>query len=475
MHHCHRSPRFGYTPNMHINTTAIIPAVLLLTLPPTLPAALAQNDPPTLPAKVMAEITPKSIHSHVEHLASFGTRHSLSETESDTRGIGAARRWIFAQFNDYSAAAGDTLETAIERFEQPPMRRVPRAVEMANVVAILPGSLPGSKDRLYYVIGHYDSRNGDGSDATGDAPGANDDASGTAVVMELARVLADEKLDATIVFMATVGEEQGLLGARYHADTAAAQGYDVRAVLSNDIVGDPSGPDKADGTPRMADHQIRVLSEGLPRNASAEQLARLRSLSQESDSSSRQLARFINDVAILHDTAVKPMLVFRPDRFLRGGDHTPFNENGFAAVRLSEVFENYTRQHQNVREIDGRPYGDVPEYVDAEYLANVARLNAAAIVHLANAPSSPANARIITARLANDTTIRWDPAPEIDVAGYEIVWRRTTSPVWTGSIDVGTVTDYTIDMSKDNYFFGVRTYDQDGYKSPVSFPSAARR
>ncbi len=461
---------------MHINTPTAFASSILVSLGWT---GLAPGQPvaerPALVTRVMGEITAESIHGHVEHLASFGTRHSLSETESDTRGIGAARRWILSRFNAFSDAAGGTLDSRIERFEQPPSRRVPVAVEMANVVAILPGSLLGAEDRLYYVIGHYDSRNGDGSDAEGDAPGANDDASGTAVVLELARVLADEKLDSTIVFMATVGEEQGLLGARYHSDTAAAQGQDVRAVLSNDIVGDPSGPDKADGTPRRADTQIRVLSEGIPRNASAERLARLRSLSQESDSSSRQLARFVSEIAILHDTAVKPMLVFRPDRFLRGGDHTPFNENGFAAVRLTEIFENYTRQHQNVREVDGRPYGDVPEFVEAEYLANVARLNVAAIIHLANAPSSPANARIITARLANDTTIRWDASPESDVAGYEIVWRRTTSPVWTGSVDVGTVTDYTIDMSKDNYFFGVRSYDKDGYKSPVSFPAASRR
>ncbi|MCH7792985.1 MAG: M28 family metallopeptidase [Planctomycetes bacterium] len=437
--------------------------------------SLTEPEPPAQATRVMARITAESIHGHVVHLANFGTRHTLSETESQTRGIGAARRWIKARFEGFSADGGETLDVSFERFEQSPMRRVPEAAELVNVVAVLPGSMPEAAGRLYYVIGHYDSRNGDGMDAQGDAPGANDDGSGTAVVLELARVLAGERLDATVVFMATAGEEQGLLGARHHAAQALARGADIRGVLSNDIVGDPSGPALADGTAREARGLIRVMSEGIPRDGSAEELGRIRSLSGESDSVSRQLARFIAEVAELHGTSVRPMLVFRPDRFLRGGDHTAFNQHGYAAVRFTEVYEDYSRQHQDITEVDGRAYGDVAEYVDAGYLADVARLNAAAIVHLANAPSVPGNARIITARLSNDTTLRWEASPEPDTAGYEIVWRETTSPVWTDSVDVGNVTEYTIELSKDNHFFGVRAYDGEGYKSPVAFPVAARR
>lgn len=447
----------------------------MIVLAVSLCPAVTEPDPPAQATRVMARITAESIYGHVERLAGFGTRHTLSETESETRGIGAARRWIKARFEQFSAEGGDSLDVSFERFEQSPMRRVPEPAELVNVVAVLRGSMPEAAGRLYYVIGHYDSRNGDGMDAEGEAPGANDDGSGTALVMELARVLAGERLDATVVFMATVGEEQGLLGARHHAAQAFARGADIRGVLSNDIVGDPSGPMRADGTARDARGQIRVMSEGIPRGASAEELGRIRSLSGESDSSSRQLARYIAEVAELHGTAVRPMLVFRPDRFLRGGDHLAFNEQGYAAVRFTEVYEDYSRQHQNVTEVDGRAYGDVSEFVDGEYLADVARLNAAAIVHLANAPSTPGNARIITARLANDTTLRWEASPELDTAGYEIVWRETTSPVWTDSVDVGDVTEYTIELSKDNYFFGVRAYDGEGYRSPVAFPAAARR
>jgi len=424
--------------------------------------------------RVIGEVEPATAKGFVEKLAAFGTRHSLSTTESDTRGVGAARRWILSEFQKFARDSDGRMQVQFERFEQPATRRVPEPVEMANVVAILPGKMPEASSRYYYVIGHYDSRNGSAMDSEGDAPGANDDASGTSVVMECARILADEELDATVVFMATQGEEQGLLGARYHAARAASLGIDVRAVLSNDIVGDPTGPAKEDGTPRMARDVIRVLSEGIPRNASAQELAMIRALSAESDSKSRQLARYMLEVAELHDLAVKPMLVFRPDRFLRGGDHTPFNENGYAAVRLSEVYENYTRQHQNIREVDGRPYGDTAEFVDAGYLGDVARLNAATIVHLANAPSEPGNARIITAELTNSTTIRWDASPEPDVAGYEIVWRRTTEPTWTESLDVGDVTEATVELSKDNWFFGVRAYDSDGYRSQVVFPVAGR-
>ena len=438
------------------------------------------DKPPALPDQVMAEISPESAKGFVDRLVSFGTRHTLSDTESDTRGIGAARRWIKSEFERFAEQSGRSGDEAIRvRFDPHHVqsgRRISHPVDIVNVVFEIPGSMPEARNRLYYVIGHYDSRNSTSGDFEHDAPGADDDGSGVAVTMELARVLSMHRFDSTIILMPTAGEEQGLYGATGHAEAARRDGLDIRALLSNDIVGDPSGPLDASGKPRTDRQHIRVFSEGVPARVPGESdYAFIRRLSAESDSPSRQIARFIDEIARLHDTPVKPMLVFRPDRFLRGGDHTPFNREGYAAVRFCEVFENYDHQHQDVRVENGIQIGDLPEFVDAGYLADVARLNAAAIVHLANAPSTPANARIITARLANDTTLRWDPVPEPDLGGYEVVWRETTSPIWQHARDVGNVTEATIDLSKDNWFFGVRSYDREGYRSPVAFPAAAMK
>lgn len=443
---------------------------------------------PDLVDRILAEISGESARAYVETLAGFGTRHTLSDTVSDTRGIGAARRWIQAEFERIAAGSGRTGPEAIrvwfDAHTVGPGRRLPQPVEVVNVVCEIPGSMPEARARLYYVIGHYDSRASDEMDAVSDAPGANDDASGVAVAIELARVLSRHRLDSTVVLMATAGEEQGLYGARAHARAARRDGRQIRAVLNNDIVGDPTGPEG-----RSARDAIRLFSEGLPLDLllapegtsqerldeAGRRLARLRTiraLGQEGDSPSRELARYIRRVAELHQTAVRPVLIHRPDRFLRGGDHTPFNEQGFPAVRFCEVYEEYARQHQDVRVEGGVQYGDLPEYVDAAYLGDVARLNAAAIVHLANAPSPPA-VRIITAELTHDTTLRWEPSPEPDVAGYEVVWRDGDSGEWQHVRDVGRATEATIDLSKDNHFFGVRAYDREGYRSPVALPVPA--
>lgn len=435
-------------------------------------STIPRSAPPALAAQIASAVDARATKGYVESLAGFGTRHTLSDASSATRGIGAARNWIKSKFDEFAATSEGRMQVQLETFEQPPATRVPQGATLVNVVAVLPGSMPEAAQRRYYVVGHYDSRNGETMDVTGDAPGANDDASGTAVVIELARVLADKKLDATVVFLATAGEEQGLLGAAYHA--SQARGEQILGVLSNDIVGDPTGPASSDGVPRRAADRIRVFSEGVPRNPSAEKLAGIRNLAGESDSPSRQLARYVDFVAAWHELPVRPMLVFRPDRFLRGGDHSAFNEAGFPAVRFTTVYENYDRQHQNITMKDGEPYGDVPKFVDEVYLGNVARLNAAALVHLANAPSPPPKARLLTAQLANDTTIRWQSSPEPDVAGYEVVWRLTTEPTWTHVRDVGSAREATIDLSKDDWFFGVRAYDKDGYRSPVAFPVAAK-
>lgn len=426
-----------------------------------LPAAGAVVPAPRA-ADVMARITPDGVRHAVEKLASFGTRHTLSEAASETRGIGAARRWIRGELEGVEPPG--RLTVFDETFTAPRGPRIDVPTDLVNVIAVLPGSMPEATNRRYYVVGHYDSRASDQMNREIDAPGANDDASGVAVVIECARALASERLDATIVFLATPGEEQGLLGAHYRASRAKSDGEDIRAVLNNDIVGDPMGERGL----------IRVFSEGIPRNATAEDLARIRGLSAESDGGSRQLARYAEEVAAIESCAVRPMMVFRPDRFLRGGDHSAFNERGFAAVRFTVVHEDYDRQHQDVREESGRRYGDTVEHVDWEYLADVARLNAAVLLHLANAPSTPSNVRIVTAQLERSTTLRWQASPEPDVAGYTVVWRDTTEPRWTNSADVGNVTEVTLPLNKDNVFIGVSAYDRDGYRSPVGFAGAAR-
>lgn len=467
---------------------------MMLTLPAAALLSLASGlagDPPAqskAAQDVMAAISPDHCRAIDEKLVSFGTRHTLSDPTHPTRGIGAARTWIKEELERYSKAGGGHLQVSLEEFTAPKGKRIAAPTPAANIVAVLPGTMPEAAGRRYYVVGHYDSMpsptynpdtkdSGWVKDPSLDAPGANDDGSGTTAVIEIARAMAGRPCDATIVFLCTVGEEQGLIGAKYHADTAATNKEDIRAVLSNDIVGDSSGPggDKSRAAPGV----VRIYSEALPRTPRAEEYAKIRNLGAECDSPSRQLARYIAEVAQKERTALKPLLIFRSDRFLRGGDHSAFNEAGFPAVRFTEMYEDYRHQHQTPRiekGPDGNPvqYGDLLEFVDFNYLANVARLNAATLVNLANAPSSPPKARIITAKLEYTTTLRWDRSPEPDVAGYEIVWRDTTSPTWDHVKDVGNVTEATLEENKDNYFFGIRAYDKDGYRSPVSFPGAEK-
>lgn len=436
---------------------------------------------------VAAGVSAERLRSDIDRLASFGTRHTLSDTASETRGIGAARRWIKSQFEAAAAERARLGLTPMQVFFephvlQPDNRRIDREVEIQNVIAVIPGRLEasGQAERVY-ISGHYDSRNSDEMDREGDAPGANDDGSGTAVVIELARVLSRLQFDHTIVLVAFDAEEAGLYGARKHVAQAVQRGDRIRAVLNNDIVGDPTSPDGRDTR-----GLIRVFSEGLPatasltladergRQATATQLERLRREGALGESSSRQLARYVYETAWQHRMQVRPVIVFRGDRFLRGGDHTPFHEAGFAAVRFTEVDEDYNRQHQDVRFEHGVQFGDLPQFVDAEYLAGVARLNGAAAACLANAPTAPQDARLIAAALSNDSLLRWSPSPDPDVAGYEVVWRETTSPVWNYVMDAGMATEARVPVSKDHVFFGVRAYDKDGYRSLVSFAYAAR-
>ncbi len=456
--------------------------------------AVPKEAPPAAVTAMVQGVSPTKVKASVDALAGFGTRHTLSSTEWQDRGIGAARAWISQSFqaaSEESERVGDqTIRVLFDSHTvQPDGRRITREVEVVNVLCVIPGSNPAARDRLYYATAHYDSICGENTDAECDAPGANDNASGTAALIEMARVLAKQKLDATVVLMATAGEEQGLIGARLHAERVRAEGRDIRAVLNNDIIGDPAGPFPKDGPEARASRKtVRLFSEGVPRDATPEQIMQIYASGMENDGPARTLARYVGEVGAWHNLPVQPTLIYRNDRFLRGGDHTAFIEQNYdAAVRFTALYEDYDRQHQNVRlelvERDGDgelvQFGDLPSFVEAEYLADVTRLNAAAIMHLANAPAPPTNAMIVMATLENPTRLRWD-APDMEnnpeqIAGYEVMVRATTSPVWQLSRDVGFTNEATIELSKDNWLFGVRAYDAEGYRSPVSFAVPVRR
>jgi hypothetical protein len=424
--------------------------------------------------RMVSEIDARNIENTIRKLVSFGTRNTLSFQDNPTRGIGAARDWLYQEFSRIAAQTGGRMTVERQSYLQdtmpPPRGRIPQPTTITNVVATLRGSQPASLNRLYVVSGHYDSMCTSPTDAVCDAPGANDDASGTAAVLEMARVMSKYNFDATIIFMAVAGEEQGLLGATYFAEQAKQKNWNIEAMFTNDIVGNTLG-----GNGVRDRRTIRVFSEGVPSNETDQEATTRRGVGGENDSSSRQLARFIKEAASLYVPSMNVMMVYRRDRYLRGGDHIPFLERGYPAVRFTEPNEDYRHQHQNVRVENGVRYGDLPEFVDFAYTAQVARVNAASLALLARAPARPKAVTIVTARLTNDTDLKWEANTEPDLAGYEIVWRETTSPVWTNARPVGNVTSYTVaGMSKDNYFFGVRAVDREGNRSPVSYPRPVR-
>lgn len=418
--------------------------------------------------KMLKEVSAKNIEATIRKLVSFGTRNTLSEQNNPQRGIGAARDWLFSEFQKISSDCGGCLDVQKQAFTQPKANRIPEPTVLTNVFAVLKGTQ--NPDRIYVVSGHYDSMCTSPTDAKCDAPGANDDASGTAAVVEMARVMSKRKFDATIVFMAVPGEEQGLLGATYYAEQAKINKVNIEAMFTNDIVG---GVMTHKNSPLR--QSVRVFSEGVPSNETEAEAASRRSVGGENDSQSRQLARFIKEVADKYSPKFGALMIYRRDRYGRGGDHIPFLERGFAAVRFTEPNEDYDHQHQNVRTENGIQYGDLPEFVDFDYVANVTRVNAASLASLALAPARPKNVGMVTSRLGNDTELKWDANTESDLAGYEIVWRDTTSAVWTNFMPVGNVTNYVMKaMTKDNVFFGVRAVDKDGNKSPVSYPKPTR-
>ncbi len=453
-------------------TTRILAATLILSATTFITAQSVVRRPSTPSSRnrtitsVVREIDAKNIERTIRQLVSFGTRNTLSEQNDPKRGIGAARDWLYAEFLKAAEASGGRMTVEKQSFEQPKANSIPQATILTNVVATLKGTAPESVDRVYVVSGHYDSMCNSPTDAKCDAPGANDDASGTAAVLEMARVMAKYTFDATIVFMAVPGEEQGLLGATHYAEEAKSKNVNIDAMFTNDIIGNTLG---GNGVRDRA--TVRVFSEGVPSIETPAEANTRRSVGGENDSTSRQLARFIVETCNAYVSRMYVQMVYRRDRYGRGGDHIPFLERGYPAVRFTEVNEEFKHQHQNVRIDKGVQYGDLPEFVDFAYVANVARVNAASLAALALAPQRPKGVNILTARLSNDTDLKWDPNKETDIAGYEIVWRDTTAATWTNSQTVGNVTTFTMKgMSKDNYFFGVRAIDKEGNRSPVTYP-----
>ncbi|HZB46522.1 MAG TPA: M28 family metallopeptidase [Pyrinomonadaceae bacterium] len=429
--------------------------------------AATSNRQPEI-ARMLREIDARNIERSIRKLVSFGTRNTLSAQDDPARGIGAARDWLRDEFERAGRESGGRLKVELQGFEQQPGRfpRIQKPTRVTNVVATLPGTQDASTARVYVVSGHYDSMCSSPTDGECDAPGANDDASGVAAVLEMARVMSKRQFDATIVFMAVAGEEQGLVGAYHFAEQAKKNKTNIEAMFTNDIVGNTLG-----GNGVRDRRTLRVFAEGVPTSETEEEARTRRSVGGENDSPARQLARFIEETVEPYMNGFDVRVVYRRDRYLRGGDHIPFLEQGYAAVRFSEPNEDYNHQHQNVRTEGGTQYGDLPEFVDFAYIADVARVNAAALAALALAPARPADVRILTRRLTNDTDLQWAANKEPDLAGYEVVWRDTTSPVWTNSVGVGNVTTHTVKgMSKDNFFFGVRAVDRQGNRSPVSYP-----
>jgi hypothetical protein len=416
--------------------------------------------------RMLREVDRRRVRRNIIKLASFGTRHTLSSQDDPHRGVGAARDWITSRFKYYAAASGGRMSVMQQSFITPPGPRVPQPTRVTNVVATLRGTQPQSAARTYVVSGHYDTRCTDVMNSTCDAPGADDDASGVAAVLEMARVMSKRRWDATIVFMAVAGEEQGLLGSTYFADQAKRSNMDIEGMFTNDIVGSSHGQN---GVRRP--HTVRLFAQGPPFDETPQEAADRRTTGSENDSPPRQLARYAKDAAESTATGMRVRIIYKRDRYLRGGDHIPFLDRRYPAARFTEVNEDYRHQHQDVRVQDGVQYGDLPRFVDYGYTARVAKVNAATLAGLASAPATPKDVRVHTGQLSNDTDLEWSPNTEPDLAGYEIVYRDTVAPYWTHAIRVGRVTrKVVVGITKDNFMFGVRAVDRAGNRSPVAFP-----
>jgi hypothetical protein len=443
---------------------------LLFTVPviAAMPSSAPPGEQPVL-YQIGAAPSAERIESDIRKLVSFGTRHTLSETESDTRGIGAARRWIKEEFDRISEECGGCLEVRYVSGTISGEERVPDPVEVVSVIAIQRGTT--DPNRYVIMSGDIDSRVTDVMDYTSESPGANDNASGVAGALEAARVLSKYKFDGTIIYAALAGEEQGLYGGKILAEQAKENGWRIEAVLNNDMIGNIAGINGV-----IDNTSARVFAEGTRVTETPEEARMRRFTGGEVDSPSRNLARYIDRMADQYIRNLDTMMIYRLDRFGRGGHHRPFNDMGWPAVRIMETNEHYHRQHEDLRTENGIEYGDTIEGVDFDYAAKLAGLNAITLAGLAWAPPPPADVEIEGA-VSPDTTLRWKKPTgkqAQNLAGYKIYWRLTTEPQWTRSMYVGDVDEYTLEnVVIDNYFFGVAAVSKDGFESPVVFPGAA--
>src|SRR5215472_11965936 len=440
------------------------------TASPAAGAGSAANIDPDL-RKALSEIDPDRIKSTITTLAGFGTRHTASSQTDPNRGIGAAIQWVTAQMQAIAATSNGNMTVQQQTFVQPVSNRIPVPTTITNVIATLKGT--ASPERFYVVTGHLDSRVTDVLDFTSDAPGADDDASGVACVLELARLFATHQFPGTIVFATVAGEEEGLFGSTFMAQQMKAAGNDVQGMFSNDIMG--TG-DAHDGT-RPDPFTVRMFLEGIPTNVTSSQISLMQAVGGENDGLSRQLGRYVNSVAPFSLTGMNIRLIWRRDRYLRASDHVSFQGQGYPAARFTEPRENFNHEHQNTQVVNGVQLGDLIQYVDFDYIARVTAVNAAALWALATSPGTPKGAQIHTTPPVsfagtNFTTLSWNANPETNVTGYEIVMRETTTPDWTSAIPVGNVTTVTLNISKDNVQFGIRAVDQNWNRSPVAFPQA---
>jgi Zn-dependent M28 family amino/carboxypeptidase len=404
------------------------------------------------------------IEKDIRKLVSFGTRHTLSDTVSKTRGIGAARRWIKSEFDKISADCNNCLEVSYQRnFVAKDDRRIVKDVWVVNVMAIQRGTK--YPNRYVIMSGDIDSRVSDSNNFTSDSPGANDNASGMAGALEAARVLSKYKFPVSVIYVGLSGEEQGLHGGQHMAKVAKEQGWDIVAVLNNDMIGNIEGIDGV-----KDNSTFRVFSEAISMETTDREKSAMRFYGGEIDGPSRQLARYIDKLTDDYMTNLDAIMIYRLDRFGRGGHHRPFNDQGFTGVRIMETHENYNRQHQDLRTENGIAYGDVIDFVDFDYASKLTAVNAITLAALASAPPEPKNVSIGGA-VQPSTRLKWDAVNDNDIIGYKIYWRDTTSPQWQYSRFVGNTTDYTLEnIVIDNYLFGVASVGKNGAESLIQFP-----
>lgn len=445
----------------------ILLALLLSFAGELLAQTIVHKDPEI--AGMVAEVSADSLHSYIRQLVSFGTRNTLSSGTDSKRGIGAARNWVLQRFLSYAKTAGGRLSARIDTTTlQKDGRRVDTSILLGNVVATLKGTDP-SDNRIFIISGHLDNMRSNVMDRTGDAPGANDDGSGVAAVLECARIMSQHSFPATIIFVAVSGEEQGLLGSTYMANKAKQEQWNIEAVLNNDIMGSNNSSE----TNIINNTQIRVFSEAFSIADTGAAALRIRALGLENDGKARQLARYVKETGERYVDNLQVMLIYRNDRFLRGGDHSPYVNNGYAAVRITEMNENFYHQHQDVRLEKGIQYGDLPEFMDFEYLRKNTALNLSNLANLAKSPAMPIQPQVETRRLTNFTVLSWKPGPSGRPAGYYILMRETTSPVWQKKIFT-TELQAELPYSKDNYFFAIQSVSADGNESLPVIPMPAR-